>query len=497
MGLNQTQSRSGSSTTSNSFDHGMLFLPSARRHRQLRISDRRLILMVGDTLAVVAAVMVALWVWSRVARYTFTIEFILPNSYLFFVMALLWLALASANDFYDLSLSATRNRAMQRLLSITAQLVVIYLLVFFISPRDALPRLFILYYGIASFTLIALWRAISPNLLGWAIQARRVLILGTGPTTSAIVQAIQQQHQKIYEIHGIISQRENDGIEGDLIEGIPVLGKADDLAEIIELGGISELVLTSTRDLSQDAFQGVMDAYERGVTLMPMPLLYEHITGQVPVEHVNDNWALVLPLEGSPLLSPYAISKRMIEVLLSLIGIIVLLPLLPLVALAIRLDSPGSIFYSQERVGLNGRIFRVYKFRTMRQDAEAQTGAVFSVRGDPRVTKLGRFMRKVRIDELPQLYNILRGDMSLIGPRPERPEHVARLTEKIPFYRTRNVIRPGLTGWAQVRYEYGSTDEDALIKLQYDLYYIRHQSLLLDLNILIRTVGRVLRMSGV
>jgi exopolysaccharide biosynthesis polyprenyl glycosylphosphotransferase len=217
----------------------------------------------------------------------------------------------------------------------------------------------------------------------------------------------------------------------------------------------------------------------------------------VPVEHVNDNWALILPLEGSPLLSPYAISKRLIEVLLSLIGMVICLPFFPLVALAIRLDSPGSVFYSQERVGLNGRIFRVYKFRTMRQNAEAQTGAVFSVRGDPRVTRLGRFMRKVRIDELPQLYNILRGDMSLIGPRPERPEHVARLTEKIPFYRTRNVIRPGLTGWAQVRYEYGSTDEDAMIKLQYDLYYIRHQSLVLDLNILIRTVGRVLRMSGI
>jgi exopolysaccharide biosynthesis polyprenyl glycosylphosphotransferase len=497
MGLNQTQPTPSSTSTHSSLDHGMLFLPSARRHRQLRISDRRLILMVGDTLAVIAAVAVALWVWSRVAQYEFTVDFVLPNSYLFFAMALLWLALASANDFYDLNVSSDRNRAMQRLLSITGQLVVIYLLVFFISPRDALPRLFILYYGIASFALIALWRILSPNLLGWAIEARRVLILGTGSTTTMIIRAIQEQQQQVYQIHGIISQSEDDDATGELIEGVPVLGTADDLAEIIELGGVSELVLTSTRDLSPNAFQGVMDAYEHGVTLMPMPLLYENITGQVPVEHVNDNWALILPLEGSPLLSPYAISKRLIEVLLSMMGMVVFLIMLPFVALAIRLDSPGPVFYSQERIGLNGRIFRVYKFRTMRQDAEAETGAVFSVKGDPRVTRLGRFMRKVRIDELPQLYNILRGDMSLIGPRPERPEHVARLTEKIPFYRTRNVIRPGLTGWAQVRYEYGSTDDDALIKLQYDLYYIRHQSLLLDLNILIRTVGRVLKMSGI
>lgn len=492
MELNQTQS--SPSPVRPPVNNGMLFLPSIQRHRQLRIPERRLILMLGDTAAVMAAVLIALWVWSRVARYAFTIEFVLPNSYLFFVMTLLWLALASANDFYDLNLSADRTRTMQRLLSITGQLLIIYLFVFFISPPGALPRLFILYYGVALFALIALWRVISSNLLGWAIQARRVLILGTGPTTSAIIHAIQGQHQHIYKIYGVISENQNDT---EVIDGVPILGTDRDLAEIIERGDISELVLTSTRDLSATAFQGVMDAYERGVTIMPMPLLYEHITGQVPVEHVNDNWALVLPLEGSPLLSPYAISKRLIEVLLSLVGMAVFLTLLPLVALAIRLDSPGGIFYSQERVGLNGRSFRVYKFRTMRQDAEAKTGAVFSVRGDPRVTRLGRFMRKVRLDELPQLYNILRGDMSLIGPRPERPEHVQRLTEKIPFYRTRNVIRPGLTGWAQVRYEYGSTDEDALIKLQYDLYYIRHQSLLLDLNILIRTVGRVLRMSGV
>jgi len=168
----------------------------------------------------------------------------------------------------------------------------------------------------------------------------------------------------------------------------------------------------------------------------------------------------------------------------------------PLVIL-IRLDSPGSIFYRQQRLGLNGREFEILKFRTMVQDAESASGAVFSRHGDPRVTRVGRLMRRTRLDELPQLINILRGDMSIVGPRPERPEHVLRLTEKIPFYRTRLVVRPGLTGWAQVQYNYGSDDNDALVKLEYDLYYIRHQSLLLDLNIVLRTVGKVLRMSGV
>jgi len=205
----------------------------------------------------------------------------------------------------------------------------------------------------------------------------------------------------------------------------------------------------------------------------------------------------VLPIDGNSIFNPYPTFKRLIDILLSLVGMSVFLLLLPFLALAIKLDSPGSIFYWQERTGLNGRSFRIYKFRSMRSDAEAETGAVFSKEGDPRITRVGWFIRKTRLDELPQIYNILRGDMSIVGPRPERPEHVKRLTEKIPFYRTRLVIRPGLTGWAQVRYGYGSTDEDALVKLQYDLYYIRHQSLALDLNIMVRTVGKVLRMSGV
>jgi exopolysaccharide biosynthesis polyprenyl glycosylphosphotransferase len=240
-----------------------------------------------------------------------------------------------------------------------------------------------------------------------------------------------------------------------------------------------------------------MDAYEVGVSIVPMPLLYERITGQVPVEHVSNNWAVVLPIDGESFLNPYPIFKRALDILVAAVGMVVFVMLLPFLALLIRLDSPGGIFYSQERTGLNGRIFRIYKFRSMRTDAEAATGAVFSHKGDPRVTTVGRFMRKTRLDELPQIINILRGDMSIVGPRPERPEHIKRLTEKIPFYRTRLTIRPGLTGWAQVRYNYGSTDEDALIKLQYDLYYIRHQSLAIDLNIMVRTVGKVLKMSGV
>jgi exopolysaccharide biosynthesis polyprenyl glycosylphosphotransferase len=237
----------------------------------------------------------------------------------------------------------------------------------------------------------------------------------------------------------------------------------------------------------------------RGVTIMPMALLYERISGRVPVTYIHDDWAVVFaPSRGGDyFFDPYPLIKRGIDLLLALLVGVVFVIVLPLVALIIRLDSPGSIFYTQERLGQGGRPFRIYKFRSMVSDAEAQTGAVFSRKGDPRVTRFGRFMRKTRLDELPQVINVLRGEMSVVGPRPERPEHVERLTQKIPFYRTRLIVKPGLTGWAQVRYNYGSTDEDALAKLEYDLYYIRHQSFLLDVNIMLRTVGKILSMSGV
>jgi exopolysaccharide biosynthesis polyprenyl glycosylphosphotransferase len=433
-------------------------------------------------------------VWSVVGRYRFNLDFIWPRSFWFVVLVGLWLLLASANDFYDLRVLSNRTTTFQRLVVITLQMLVIYLVVFFLAGPLRLPRLFILYYGVASFVLIGLFRALNPALGRWASARRRVLIVGTDEATDVIVGAIALYAGHVYDVRGIIGEaRAGLSTIGD----VPVRGTGETLLRLAQQEGVSELIVTSTHGLDGETFQGVMDAYEAGLTIVPMPLLYERITGQVPVEYVMKNWSVVLPIEHGSTFNLYALFKRLIDLGLTLIACVVFLALLPFLALLVRLDSPGSVFYSQERVGLNGRIFRIYKFRSMRADAEAETGAVFSQEGDPRVTRVGRFMRKTRLDELPQLVNVLRGDMSIVGPRPERPEHVSRLVEKIPFYRTRHVIRPGLTGWAQVRYNYGSTDEDALIKLQYDLYYIRHQSLALDLNIMVRTVGKIVRMSGV
>jgi lipopolysaccharide/colanic/teichoic acid biosynthesis glycosyltransferase len=236
--------------------------------------------------------------------------------------------------------------------------------------------------------------------------------------------------------------------------------------------------------------------YEDGVPVVPMNLLYEQITGRVPVEHIGDHWYVALPVDPRGATTPYRGVKRVLDVLLALAGLIVTAPLFPLISLAILLDSGRPILYAQDRVTQGGRVFRLLKFRSMVQGAEQEGRAEWAARDDPRRTRVGRLLRRVHLDELPQLINILRGDMSFIGPRPERPEFVAQLQQQIPFYRLRLAVRPGLGGWAQVNFGYGSSVEDALVKLQYDLYYIKHQSLSLDLLILLKSIGLVLSMRG-
>ena len=471
----------------------MLYAPVHSRRWQLQILERRRLLMIGDAAVCLIAVLFSLRVWAAVAREPFNAEFIVWRVAWFFVMPGLWLLLASANDFYDGRVTTRRTEAMGRLFRITLQMMALYLMIFFLAEREALPRLFIFYYGVASFLLVGLWRLLNPALLGWASSPRGLLIVGADRAAELLIETLRSEAPDIYRVTGIISdQPEAPAILG----GVSVVGDSSRLLEWITREGVTELALTSTREMSGDLFQAVMDAYERGVVITPVPILYERVTGRVPVDYVGNHWLVVLPIAEGSTLKPYVMIKWLIDKSLALIGMIVFLLLLPILALAIYFDSPGPIFYSQERVGLNGRLFSIIKFRTMVNDAEKLSGPVFAGANDPRVTRLGRFMRKTRLDELPQLINVLRGDMSLVGPRPERMHHVKRLQEKIPFYRTRHIVRPGLTGWAQVRYKYGADDEDSRIKLQYDLYYIRHRSLLLDLNILVRTVGKVLRMGG-
>jgi exopolysaccharide biosynthesis polyprenyl glycosylphosphotransferase len=232
----------------------------------------------------------------------------------------------------------------------------------------------------------------------------------------------------------------------------------------------------------------------QGVRFDHLASVYEEYTGKIAVENLRPSW--VIFSEGFRKTRMLTASKRASDIVLALLGLLLAAPVMAVVAVVVRYTSPGPVIYRQVRVGKDGRLITIFKFRSMRVDAEAGTGAVWAVTKDPRVTPVGRFLRRSRLDEIPQLLNVLRGDMSFVGPRPERPEFVAELTRQIPFYGQRHVVRPGVTGWAQVRHRYGASVEDSQEKLQYDLFYIKHLSMLFDVFILTETVKTVLMRRG-
>jgi lipopolysaccharide/colanic/teichoic acid biosynthesis glycosyltransferase len=256
------------------------------------------------------------------------------------------------------------------------------------------------------------------------------------------------------------------------------------------------LAITHHHAITDDLFDALLRCRELGLQVTTMSVLYERLLGRVPVEHVGRDLYMVVPREETAAERLYRVAKRGLDILSALVGLPVLGLLLPLVALGNALTSPGPLFFRQRRVGKGGRSFDMFKLRSMVPGAEQGTGAVWACRDDDRITLLGRILRRARLDELPQFINILRGEMSLIGPRPERPEFVDILAQDIPFYRARHAVKPGLTGWAQVRYGYCNSSEDAKVKLEHDLYYIKHADPFLDLSILLQTIPATLRLEG-
>lgn len=463
---------------------------------QPSVSTRRTLLIRGDIVAALLSVAIALALWAHRADEPLTIDFIVAHLIWFCILPLLWFILARVNEYYNLRVTANLTSSLARLTLITLELVVIYLATFFLAPRGLLPRRFFVYYAVISLVLIGLWRAARLLLASWTGFRRRALIVGTGGPAQIIMRAIKEEAARDYEIIGYITSANDPPAPVESVG--EVLGTGSDLFQIVKERGIAELIVAYVNEIPGDVFQGLMECYGSGIEIVPMSALYEEITGRIPIELVGEHlWALVLPLgEHTSFFNIYLALKRLMDIVSSIIGLLCFAPFFPFVALAIKLDSPGPVFYSQDRVGRGGKNFRIIKFRSMIDNAEALTGPRWAAAYDERVTRLGRFLRKTRIDEVPQLINVFLGQMSLVGPRPERPEFVQILGNNIPFYRARLVVKPGLTGWAQVRYRYGNSLQDALLKLQYDLYYIRHQSLLLDLIIAIKTIGTMLRFQG-
>jgi sugar transferase (PEP-CTERM system associated) len=338
--------------------------------------------------------------------------------------------------------------------------------------------------GVITWRLTYTWlaRRVGPR--------ERLLLVGTSAAGLALANELHDSEDLGVQIVGLV-----DPDAGVGSPALPWLGGIEEIPSIVRARGVDRVVVSMADARGKLPMQKMLEMKLDGVQFDYLAAVYEEYTGKIAVENLRPSWLIFNP--GFRKTRHLLALKRVLDIVTASIGLLLAAPLLLVLAVIIKATSPGPVLYSQRRVGCDSQIFTVYKLRSMCVDAEKGTGAVWASRGgDARVTRIGRFMRRTRLDEIPQFMNILLGHMSLVGPRPERPEFVHSLEQQIPFYRQRHVIKPGLTGWAQVRYTYGSTVEDAMEKLQYDLFYIKHLSVPLDLFIIFETIKTVLLRRG-
>jgi sugar transferase (PEP-CTERM system associated) len=398
------------------------------------------------------------------------------------------------SDLYDLRVVADRRELFVRALQSLGAASLILAVLYYLFPDLILGRGVFFIAAVMVIAIIVGWRMAFEWLARRARPHERLLLVGTGLAAVDLATELHERRQELgVEIIGFVDAEPDQA--GKQPSGPTVIGTIEDIPSIVRDAQVDRVVVSLADARGKLPMDRLLDMKLSGVQFDHLATVYEEYTGKIAVENLRPSWLIFS--EGFRKTPWLVATKRACDVGMALVGLLLASPLMLLAALAIRLTSRGPVFYHQVRVGLRGREFRVHKFRSMRPDAEAATGAVWAKAGhDPRVTAAGRVLRRSRLDELPQLWNVLVGDMSVVGPRPERPEFVKDLTRQIPFYGQRHVVRPGLTGWAQVRYSYGASVEDAMEKLQYDLFYIKNLSLPLDAFIILETIKTVLMRGG-
>jgi len=458
--------------------------------RSLRTSEHRLLLAVGDLTAGAMAAPLALWLWSIPAGADFSWQFV-ADKLPWFAGSLLWVAAAGLPATHP-SIAFSIRRTVVTLLRGAMALGLLYLAVYFYAPRGVLPRLVVICFLWEGFFITLAWRLIFVSVFSRERFRHLVIILGSGPAAAAALELVQRHRSGRADVGGIVLEV---GQSHPALAGIPEVGP-DRLVEVLTEKSVSEIILATTRRPAGDLLKTLLACQEAGIELVRVQVLIEYTLRRVPVDLLEPDWLMTDLADAMRLRDASWFAKRAVDLIGGLAGLTFAALATPLIALAVRLDSPGPIFYRQQRLGRGGQQFVIVKFRTMRRDAERPGEAKWADAEDARVTRVGRILRRTRLDELPQFVSVIKGDMSLVGPRPERPAFVARLQEVIPFYRARLMVPPGITGWAQVNLPYADSESAARAKLEYDLYYVKHRSLLLDLTIMLRTVGTVLRLRG-
>jgi exopolysaccharide biosynthesis polyprenyl glycosylphosphotransferase len=480
---------------------------------RLRPNEHRAILLAGDLLMSISSLFLALYAWGQYNLYIFQIlynDYIAQNyipraarqlaeaqtvfdvPFWFYILPVVWVLLLV--ELYEPHVAASARRTMRGIAIAAFIGLLAYSVLFIIQQKSNLPRI-----GVGAFLFFAsgltlLWRMMFIRLYKTTGERRRILLVGAGNAGQTLAEIYQKVGIRSFHVIGFVD--DDKAKTGKVFHGIPVLGTCANMLNLIEVYRISDLVVAINGRIEGETFQTILDAQERGIDVTRMPILYEEMTSRVPVHHLESDWIIRSFVDGLQVSGFYELAKRLVDMIGAVLGLIIFAVLVPFIAFAIWVDTGSPVFYSQDRLGRGGVRFKIYKFRSMRQDSDMEGAPFATMENDPRVTRVGNFLRRTRLDELPQFWSVLTGEMSLVGPRAERPGLVNEYQKQIPFYRARLLVKPGLTGWAQINYGYVASVTETVVKLEYDLYYIKHRTLAMDVSIILRTIGTVLRRTG-
>jgi exopolysaccharide biosynthesis polyprenyl glycosylphosphotransferase len=451
------------------------------------VSERKVLLRIFD----VVSVLLSLYLVAIIFEFDY-FNISKTNFYWTFVLGLYLNIIGSIFEMYNLQVASSQFQVVKSIILTSSTTVLVYLLTPIYTPILPTNRIQILIFFVSIFVALFSWRMIYVRFFASNRFSKKVILICDNDQVKELVKGLESADPH-YKVLGFVNSDSSNETKLNNVKNIDITN----LEKFVKENSISEIVIASqkTDGISITLYNQLIHLLENGYIIREYTQVYESITYRIPVQYVSRDFYRYFPFSRSNQNHFYILFVRLLEIITAIIGLAFGVILIPIVIIGNIIGNKGKLFYTQERVGKNGKVFNIVKFRTMIKDAENE-GAVFATLNDSRVTPFGKILRKSRIDEFPQFYNILKGDMAVIGPRPERPVFVDEIAAVMPFYETRHVIKPGLTGWAQVNYSYGETIDDSLIKLQYDLYYIKHRSLFLDFNIMFKTLSTILFYRG-
>jgi exopolysaccharide biosynthesis polyprenyl glycosylphosphotransferase len=458
------------------------------------VQRQQILLAAGDLAILVLSFLLAFFV-ARFAEFNifFVLDRYTGGSLIYFTVYML---VFYVGQLYEFDERYRETRSFLHICLLVGAAFVIIATLYYVIPFWRIARKVMAMQAPMVAVGIYLWRSGYELVSRRLVAPRRVLLVGAGENTESLVEELRAGYAQEYQVVGLID--DEPARASTRVLGVPVLGDGSQIAQIAAREHVEIIVFASgfRSALDGQLVRHVLELKTRGVKVYELPTFYMKVTTKVPVRYIEDRWLLFGQEAPGLAAEETRRVRRLLDIFVSFACLTLSSPLILIVAALIKLTSRGPVFYRQERVGLYGRPYPLVKFRTMTVDAEAD-GPRWAAPGDNRVTALGRILRRLRLDEIPQFWNVLKGEMSLIGPRPERPHFVELLEKKIPYYELRSAVRPGMTGWAQVNFPYGNSEEDAHAKLQYDLYYIQEKSLLLDAVIVLKTLQTLLYRPGI